>query len=202
MNHTYQNTHLIVSYLYGTEGSLKGETVYNQVVLSQRYNIKLTLIRPKIYYIFHNQEDPEVVYKDRYKKTFVKTQNVILFPDSIKKKSRIYSIEKAHLFTIEEIKSILFQIKKINPQAMVIFLGLDRDHFGNVYDSHTYLMSISTYTERLPSECVVCGEQAEYTQATDENGVEIFLNSLEDQILYELYEPRCEDCFIYPENDT
>jgi thymidine kinase len=189
---------MVISYMYGPEGT-KSSIVFNQVQFSEAYSVSLTLIRPKIYYLLNREEDPNYV---RLKGKKVKVRNLILFPDHIKKKTSIYSIEKAHLYSVEDLKKILFLIDRTNSQALVMFLGLDRDHFGQVYESHNFLLSVAHYKERILTACSVCeSENATFTQAVDEVGLELFIPSAEYQITYKLYEPRCESCFVFP-SDT
>jgi len=186
---------MIVSYLYGPEGT-KSSIVFSQVQFSEAYSVSLTLIRPKIYYLLNIEEDPNYV---RLKGKKIKVKNLVLFPERISKKTNIYSIEKAHLYSVEDLKQILFLIERVHPQALVMFLGLDRNHFGEVYESHNFLLNIAYYKERIVTTCSVCEDgQAIFTQAIDEIGLELFIPSVEHQITYKLYEPRCERCFVFP----
>jgi thymidine kinase len=189
---------MIISYLYGPEGT-KSSIVFNQVQFSEAYNVSLTLIRPKIYYLLNREEDPSYV---RLRGRRIKVKNLVLFPEQINKKTNIYSIEKAHLYSVDDLKKILLLIERANSQALVMFLGLDRNHFGEVYQSHYFLLDVAYYKERIFTTCSVCEDrQAVFTQAVDEIGLELFIPSVESQITYKLYEPRCESCFVFP-SDT
>jgi thymidine kinase len=186
---------MIVSYLYGPEGT-KNSIVFSQIQFSEAYSVPLTLIRPKIYYLLNREEDPNYV---KLKGRKIKVKNLVLFPEHIHKKTNIYSIEKAHLYSVDDLKQILSLIERVNPQALVMFLGLDKNHFGEVYESHNFLLNIAYYKERIFTMCSVCeDEQATFTQAVDEIGLELFIPSVEYQITYKLYEPRCESCFVFP----
>ena len=186
---------MIISYLYGPEGT-KNSIVFSQLQFSEAYSVPLTLIRPKIYYLLNREEDPNYV---RLRGKKIKVKNLILFPEHIQKKTNIYSIEKAHLYSVDDLKQILSLIERVNPQALVMFLGLDRNHFGEVYESHYFLLDIAYYKERIFTTCSVCEDgQAVFTQAVDEIGIELFIPSVEGQITYKLYEPRCEGCFVFP----
>jgi len=186
---------MIISYLYGPEGT-KSSIVFNQLQFSEAYRVSLTLVRPKIYYLLNREEDPNYV---RLKGRKIKVKNLVLFPEHIKAKTKIYSIEKAHLYSVDELKRILFLIERANPQALVMFLGLDRNHFGEVYETHYFLLDKAYYKERISTLCYVCEDkQALFTQAVDEVGLELFIPSVEAQITYKLYEPRCESCFVFP----
>ena len=189
---------MIISYLYGPEGT-KSSIVFSQIQFSEAYSVSLTLIRPKIYYLLNREEDPNYV---RLRGKRVKVRNLVLFPERLQKKTNIYSVEKAHLYNVDDLKQILFLIERVNPQALVMFLGIDRNHLGEIYESHYFLLDIAYYKERVFTTCSVCEDrQAVFTQAVDEIGIELFIPSVESQITYKLYEPRCESCFVFP-SDT
>lgn len=187
---------MTISYFFGTVDSQKSLLLFNQVNFAQKYKVSITVIYPNVFYVYNSGS---------FKKNKIcideqdcLTKEVILYPNEIRKikETSIYTIYHSHLFLLEELKDIIKYIYKINPFALVSFIGLERDYTGEFFDSHNYLLGVANFTERMYSICSVCGEEATFNQAIMFNTEAGYVPT--DSLLKINYEPRCKECYITP----
>ncbi|MBO3757536.1 MAG: hypothetical protein JTT14_00250 [Candidatus Brockarchaeota archaeon] len=183
---------MTISYFYGTVDSQKSLLLYNQVFFSKKYLVPINVIYPHVYY--QNNKETFDKFKVCYEGSCV-NHKIKFFPNDSLDSVKIYTVYHVHLFSIDEIKLLLRKIYSQNSFALISFIGLEKDYTGKTYATHEYLMQYSNYTEKLPSVCKACTEEeAEYNQAII-NGEEATYIP-EDIQMRDLYEARCEKCYI------
>lgn len=195
---------MTIGVFYGTVESGKREIIYNSTSFEyfpikrdpNEFNLRYIIIVPE------NDRD----FEDktlRYKNKKIKTDIIFTFKEFIKlklseaRKLRVIHVYKFHLFTIEELKSLIYLFSNKLDNPLVGFIGLEKDYTGKRYEQLDFLLRFADYKERLDSTCSVCGRKAFFNQGLIEGSPIPFIPRQ-----YELnvtYEPRCHNCYVSPQ---
>ncbi len=73
--------------------------------------------------------------------------------------------------------------------SRVIIAGLDMDYKKQPFGQMPNLLAVADYITKLHAICVVCGNIANYSYRTSNEGVQVVLGEKDK------YEPRCRHCY-------
>ncbi len=109
----------------------------------------------------------------------------------------VVGIEEAQFFSKDaNIPKLIMELSK---GRRVIVTVLNKDHTGEVFGNAGEILAKADEIECLTAICRKCrSDGASFTQRVDDKGTPIFgeqvhVGGKED------YEPRCRDCFVFPE---
>jgi len=98
----------------------------------------------------------------------------------------VVGIDEAQFFDagiVEVLEQLMLQ------GTRVIVAGLDMDYTGKPFGPVPALLARAEYITKLHAICVRCGDIANYSYRTNNNGDQVLLGEKD------IYEPRCRHCF-------
>ena len=177
-----------IEVICGSMFSGKTEELIRRLKRAEIAQMKVEIYKPKIdsrysveHIVSHNQL--------KMKSIMVNTASDILEQS---KDADVVGIDEAQFFgdDLVQICHILAKNKK-----RVVVAGLDTDYKGNPFGPMPNIMCEADYLDKLRAICVQCGNPATYSQrlTLDENQVVIGET--------DIYEARCRNCYISPEDE-
>jgi len=147
-------------------------------------------IAQKKVYIFKHSTD------NRYSENYIVSHNKnkikchsICSPNQIidySKKIDILGIDEAQFFDL----SIIDVCNKLaNDGKRIIIAGLDRDYKAIPFGPMANLLAHADYITKLNAICMVCGNQASFSQRLTKDENQILVGESDN------YEARCRDCY-------
>lgn len=106
---------------------------------------------------------------------------------------QVVGIDEIQFFPQTTIPTLL---KWVEEGKRVIVAGLDLDFRGEPFGIVPELMALADSVHKLRAICMVCGEEANFSQRLIDGNAARYDDELVLVGGQECYEPRCRDCFV------
>lgn len=171
-----------IEVICGSMFSGKTEELIRRLKRVQFANQKLLLFKPKIDNRYH-EENVVSHQGNAFEAIAVNKASDILQKWT---NERVVAIDEAQFFDDSIIETCNLLASK---GVRVIIAGLDMDYLGNPFGPMPNLLSIAEYVTKVHAVCVSCGNLAQFSHRTVNEGDQILVGAVEK------YKPLCRTCY-------
>jgi thymidine kinase len=172
-----------VEVICGSMFSGKTEELIRRMKRAQFANQKMLLFKP----IVDNRYDAENIVS--HEGTSIEAIPVNHSNDLLTSwaDEKVIAIDEAQFFDL----ALVDVCNKLAQKGVrVIVAGLDMDYLGVPFGPMPHLLAIAEYVTKVHAICVSCGNLANYSHRTTNEGGQVLVGALEK------YQPLCRTCYI------
>lgn len=171
-----------IEVICGSMFSGKTEELIRRLKRARIANLKVEIFKPAVDVRY---DEMKIVSHDEnaiLSTPIDNSQKILLLAQDVE----VIGIDEAQFFDAE-ITNVCEQLALRG--ARVIVAGLDMDYKAQPFGQMPNLLAVADYITKLHAICVVCGNIANYSYRTSNEGGQVVLGEKDK------YEPRCRHCY-------